>query len=116
MILTKPFVEDVINCLILEIWVQSFILLPCFKTRSHLMTLIYDSFRFAYRNNVLKNFDHGVTIFFFYKKRICTGPEMIPTTNDPQFRVGDHFGGCKYAVSVTCPLGQIREPPTGEGG
>lgn len=30
--------------------------------------------------------------FFFYKKRICTGPEMIPTTNDPQFRVGDHFG------------------------
>ena len=79
--------------------------------RPHLMTLIYDSFRFADRNNFFKNFDHGVTLFFFfffYKKRICTGPEMIPTTNDPQFRAGDHFGGCKDPENNTLLASHAR--------
>ena len=46
--------------------------------------------------------------FFFTKKRICTGPEMIPTTNDPQFRAGDHFGGCKDPENNTLLASHAR--------
>lgn len=72
--------------------------------RPHLMTLIYDSFRFADRNNFFKNFDHGVTFFFFFltKKRICTGPEMIPTTNDPSSGLGIISGDVKILKTIRC--------------